>query len=111
MRRGDIVIIAQKGVYEGKPRPALVIQAEELLAEHPSILVCLITTATEAASGAFYRIAVRPTPDNGLNQSSAIQVDRIVTVRRGNLGKIAGHLDDADMGRVNVALALFQGLG
>ena len=45
IHRGDVVIIAQKGVYEGKPRPAVVIQSEALLADHPSISVCLIWSA------------------------------------------------------------------
>lgn len=41
--RGDIITIAQRGIYSGKPRPAVVIQAVGL-EHHPSILVCLITS-------------------------------------------------------------------
>jgi mRNA-degrading endonuclease toxin of MazEF toxin-antitoxin module len=72
MHRGDIVIIAQRGVHEGKPRPAIVIQHEELLADHPSILVCLLTAAAEAMTGAFYRIPVEPSSTNGLEAASII---------------------------------------
>lgn len=110
MRRGDVVIIAQKGVYEAKPRPAVVIQSEALLADHPSILVCLITTTDDAATGAFFRISVAPSSNNGLKTASIIQVDKVVTIRRANLGKVVGRLDEATMGRLNSALALFQGL-
>ena len=31
LRRGDLVTVAAKGPYTGKPRPALVIQASETL--------------------------------------------------------------------------------
>ena len=110
MHRGDIVIIAQKGAYEGKPRPAVIIQSENLLADHPSILVCLLTTTDEAATGAFYRIPVQPSSANGLNAPSLILVDKISTVRRENVGQVIGSLEAATIGRLNTALALFQGL-
>jgi mRNA interferase MazF len=110
MRRGDVVIIAQKGVYEGKPRPAVIIQSESLLAEHPSILVCLLSASGEAASGAYYRIPVAPSPTNGLKVPSLILVDKISTIRRENVGHVIGTLDPMTIGRLNAALALFQGL-
>lgn len=110
MRRGDIVIIAQKGVYEGKPRPAIIIQSENLLADHPSILVCLLSTSEEATSGAYYRIPVAPSRTNGLKLPSHIQVDKIATIRRKNVGHAIGTLDPMTIGHLNNALALFQGL-
>lgn len=110
MRRGDIVIIAQKGVWEGKPRPAVIIQSESMLADHPSILVCLVTASEETASGAYYRIPVAPSPINGLKAPSLIQVDKISTIVRKNVRQVIGGLDPSTMGRLNAALALFQGL-
>ena len=110
MRRGDIVIIAQKGVFSGKPRPAVVIQADALLAEHSTILVCLVTSQPQLASGIFYRIPVAPTEANGLKSASTIIADHIVAVRRQNIGSIIGHLDEASIGRLNTALAVIQGL-
>jgi mRNA interferase MazF len=110
MHHGDIVIIAQRGVYEGKPRPAVVIQHEDLLADHLSILVCLLTATADAMTGAFYRIPVEPSSANGLEAASMIHVDRIATVRKKNIGQVIGRLDGATLGRLNTALALFQGL-
>jgi mRNA interferase MazF len=110
MHRGDVVIIAQKGVYEGKPRPAVVIQNEDLLADHPLILVCLVTSSGDVTSGAFYRIPVEPNSVNGIKTASIIQVDKIGTIRRENIGQVIGKLEEATLGRVNTALALFQGL-
>jgi hypothetical protein len=37
LRRGDLVTVAAKGPYTGKPRPALVIQASETLPYRDSI--------------------------------------------------------------------------
>jgi mRNA interferase MazF len=110
MRRGDIVTIAQRGVYEGKPRPAVVIQNEELLADHPSILVCLLTASQEGTGGAFYRIPIEPSSMNGLKMRSMILVDKIATIRRENIGRVMGRLEETTLGRLNSALALFQGL-
>jgi mRNA interferase MazF len=41
LRRGDLVTVAAKGDYTGKPRPALVIQASETLPYRDSVTVCL----------------------------------------------------------------------
>lgn len=110
MRRGDIVTIAQRGVYEGKPRPAVVIQADAFLEEHPSVLVCHVTAGGEDEAAAFFRIAVAPSALNGLNAPSIVLVDRISTIRRANIGDIIGHLEEATLARVDAALALFRGL-
>lgn len=110
MRRGDLVVVAQKGFYEGKPRPALVIQADALLGTHPSVLVCQISADPGSATGAFYRIAVSPTSGNGLREPSTILVDRVVTIARGNIRGGVGRVDEATLARVNRALALVQGL-
>lgn len=109
MRRGDVVIARQRGAYEGKPRPAVVIQADALLADHPSVLVCLITGAGSEPR-AFYRIQVPPTAANGLTTPSTIMVDKIAAIRRENLGETVGRIEEATLRLLDDALALFQGL-
>jgi len=47
MMRGDLVTIASQGEF-GKPRPALVIQANQF-SEHTSVTVLLITSTLVAA--------------------------------------------------------------
>jgi mRNA interferase MazF len=58
----------------------------------------------------FYRLPVAPTDANDLRSLSTIMADRISTIRRANVGQIVGHLDEATMARLDIALALFQGL-
>jgi len=110
MKRGDLVIVAQKGHYEGKPRPAVVIQIDALVEAHPSVLVCQLSGDPRSDIGAFFRIPITPTPANGLDRPSVIMADRVVTIERGNVRDVIGQLDHATLGRLNVALALFQGL-
>lgn len=42
LRRGDLVTVAAKGPYTGKPRPALVVQADRL-SQLASVMVCPLT--------------------------------------------------------------------
>lgn len=106
MRRGDLVIIAAPGDY-GKPRPGLVVQSD-LFDEHPSVTLCLVTSALRETP--LVRITVDPSPDNGLQRISQVQVDKIVTLARERVGKVIGRLDDATMLKVNRSLAVFVGI-
>ena len=106
MRRGDLVTVAAPGDY-GKPRPALVIQAD-LFEELPSVTLCLVTSELRAAP--IFRITVYPSPDNGLRSVSQIQVDKVLTVARERIGGTIGRLDDETMLKVNRSLAVFIGI-
>ncbi|HEV3076187.1 MAG TPA: type II toxin-antitoxin system PemK/MazF family toxin, partial [Thermoanaerobaculia bacterium] len=44
MRRGSIVVVAAKGPYTGKPRPALVVQSDLFNPTHSSVTICPITS-------------------------------------------------------------------
>ncbi len=106
MRRGDLVTVVVPGDY-GKPRPALVIQSD-LFDTLSSVTLCLITgTLLDAL---VFRITVDPSPGNGLQRVSQIEVDKIMTVRRDRVGRVIGRLDDATMLKVNRSLAVFVGI-
>jgi mRNA interferase MazF len=106
MRRGDIVTVTAPGEY-GKPRPALVIQSD-LFDALPSATLCLITSTLRDAP--IFRITVDPSPANGLQRVSQIQVDKILTVARERIGGVIGRLDDATLLKVNRSLAVFVGI-
>lgn len=107
--RGEIWVVAEKGYLTGKPRPAVLIQAESL-EDHASLQFCLVYGADDAQRDVFFRIAVSPTEANGLEQDSTIAVDKIVTVQRKNVKTRCGVLEEDVMGLVNDALIVFQGL-
>lgn len=104
MKHGDIVSIALQGDF-GKPRPALVIQADLFNETHPTITVLPITT--EIISAPLFRITIEPTPNNGLHNISQIMVDKIVTVKKEKIGSVFGCLDDEIMIRVSRSLAVW----
>lgn len=106
MRRGDLVTVALQGGH-GKPRPALIIQADQF-ADLGSLVILPITSTLVDAP--LLRPAVEPSADNGLHKTSQIMLDKPMTVKADRIGAAFGHLDDASMVSVNRLLALVLGL-
>ena len=107
MRRGDIVTVALQGDF-GKPRPALVIQSDVVNETHATVTVLLLSSEIVAAP--LFRITVDPTPGNGLEKISQIQVDKIMTLRRERIGAVIGRLDEDALVATNRALAVWIGI-
>ena len=107
MKRGDVVTVAATGDY-GKPRPAVIIQTDALPPEHASVVVCQMTSDLTAAPD--FRVAIEPSEKNGLRARSQVMADKPVTIRRERVGQQIGHLEDKDIARLNIALALVMGL-
>jgi mRNA interferase MazF len=106
MMRGDFVAVAVQGDF-GKPRPALVIQANQF-DEHATVTVLPVTSAFVAAP--LMRVTVQPTVVNGLLKPSQIMVDKAVTIRRDKVGQIIGRIDANGMVEVERCLAVFLGI-
>ncbi|HKM64252.1 MAG TPA: type II toxin-antitoxin system PemK/MazF family toxin [Acidisphaera sp.] len=107
MKRGEIWSLAGGKDYAGKPRPVVIVQ-DECFAETRSITVCGFTT--NPADSPLFRVLVEPSERNGLRTPSRLMADRINTVPRTKLGMRVGHMDDADMTRLNRAMLVFLGL-
>lgn len=105
MRRGDLVTIALPGDF-GKPRPALIIQSDQL-AGTGSVTVLLISNTWVDAP--LIRLDMEATLENGLQRHFQIMVDKPMTVKRERVGEAFGDLDDSAMVAVNRALAVFLG--
>jgi mRNA interferase MazF len=103
MKRGDLVTISVSGDY-GKPRPALVVQAD-VFAVLPSVTVLQLTS--EIHDEHLVRITVQPSAGNGLRKPSQVMIDRAVTVPRTKVGPVFGRLADAGMLAVSRALVGF----
>jgi mRNA interferase MazF len=105
--RGDLVTVALPGDY-GKPRPAVVVQADLFNETHASVTVAPVTSALVNAP--LFRLAVEPSPRNGLRALSQVMVDKLTTVRRERIGATIGDLEPETLTRVNRALALWLGI-
>jgi mRNA interferase MazF len=106
VRRGDLVTVAMQGDY-GKPRPALIIQADQFGDLGSMVILPLTTTMIDAP---LLRPTIEPTAANGLRAASQIMLDKPMTVKSEKLGPAFGHLDDLAMIGVSRSLALFLGL-
>ena len=104
--RGDLVTIAMQGDF-GKPRPALVVQANQF-SEHGSVTVLPVTSTLNAAP--LLRVTVQPSAENGLQKPSQVMVDKAITVKRDKLGPVLGRIDADLLVRVERALAVFLGI-
>lgn len=91
----------------GKPRPAVVVQ-DDVFDATASLTVCAFTTdPTEAP---LFRIPIRPSERNGLQQPSRLMVDKLTTVPKTKVGSRVGSLDDEDVVGLNRAIMVFLGL-
>jgi mRNA interferase MazF len=106
MMRGDFVTIAMQGDF-GKPRPALVIQADHF-DEHATVTVLLVSSTLVDAP--LFRITVKPSAGNGLQKPSQVMVDKAMTVKRDKLGQSFGRLDADAMVEVERCLAVLLGI-
>jgi mRNA interferase MazF len=106
VKRGDLVTVAISGDY-GKPRPALVIQSDNL-PQSDSVLVCLLTTDLFVAP--LYRLPMPANAATGLRQPSQIMVEKIMAVRRERCGMPIGRANTAAMLALDRLLAFVVGI-
>jgi len=106
MKRGELVTVAMPGDF-AKPRPALVIQANQF--EHTGTVTVLLLSGT-LVDAPLIRLTVQPTPTNGLQKPSQVMVDKAMSVKRERIGQVFGVLDDETMLSVTRTLAVFLGV-
>lgn len=98
--------IAMQGDF-GKPRPALMIQADQF-DEHVTATVLPVTSTLVAAP--LLRITVQPNAENGLQKPSQVMVDKAMTVKRDKVGPAFGRIDADALLEVERCLAVFLGI-
>ena len=102
LNRGDIVVVAAKGAYTGKPRPVLVVQSDLFNPTHASLTVCPITS--DCADAPLFRITLPPGERTGLQRVSQVMVDKIVSVPRSSVTGTIGRCEETELAIVASAL-------
>ena len=102
MVRGDLVIVATRGAYTSRPRPALVVQADLFNDTHASVTVCPVTS--DVIDAPLFRIAVPPGARTGLQSASQVMVDKVASVPRSAIGRRIGGCDPTELELVEDAL-------
>ncbi len=106
MKRGDIVIATAPG-FGKKPRPYVLIQADEYTALTTAILLPITTMLANPPSA--LRVPVAPSDANGLLEDSEVMTDIPVTARAERIHRHVGALAPEDMDRVQDAFAVVLG--
>ena len=106
IRRGSVVIVVIPGDF-GKPRPAVVIQAD-IFSDLDSVLVCPLTS--DLSSKSALRIEVALTEENGLRLTSQIMLEKLSAVRKGRIGAVIGQIDSDIMDVAARKIAVLIGL-
>ena len=100
--RGSIVVLAAKGPYTGKPRPAVVVQSDAFNATHASITVCPITS--DCVDAPLFRVPLPPGDRTGLVVASQVMADKLISVPRSAINRAIGTCDDLHLEQIDDAL-------
>lgn len=109
MTRGAIVVVAARGAYTAKPRPALVVQSDLYTPTHASVTVCPITS--DCVDAPLFRVTLSGGSRTGLRAVSQVMVDKIVSVPRERIAREIGRCDDTQLDLVDDALRRWLDLG
>jgi mRNA interferase MazF len=108
MTRGAIVVVAAKGAYTGKPRPAVVVQVDLFNPTHTSVTVCPITS--DCVDAPLFRVTLPPGERTGLTKVSQVMIDKVVSVPRAGIVREVGRCDPALLESIDDALRVWLGL-
>ena len=102
MNRGEIVIVATRGAYTGKPRPALVVQDDDFNPTHASVSLCPITS--DCVDAPLFRVSPPAGPRTGLKLPSQVMIDKIVSVPREAVGRSIRRCESREMDGIAAGL-------
>ena len=105
LRRGAVVLYAERGEYTGKLRPGIVVQRNSTLVDAPSVTLCGLTSQPMPNHDA--RIVVVPDAGNGVDRVSFVMIDKVVSIGRARVREVVGLIDAETMLGVDRALKLW----
>lgn len=111
-RRGDVVLalFPHSNLRTAKPRPALVVQADNLLTGLPQVIVAMISSRLFRAghpSRVVVSLATSEGRASGLLTDSVVMTDNLATIAENEIDRIIGKLP---MTKIDVALRHTLGL-
>jgi mRNA interferase MazF len=107
VKRGDVVLVVVPREL-GRPRPGVVVQADEFNEELSTIIICPIS------SGVQDKLRLRPIieaePSNGLRLRSQIMTDKMIALRHDRVRSVIGQIDAETSEHLDRALLVMLGL-
>ena len=105
MKRGAIVLVAARGAYTGKPRPAIVVQSDLFNPTHSSVTICPVTS--DCVDAPLFRIPLPPGTRTGLKSVSQVMIDKVVSVPRTNVKGEIGECNSAELAAIGDGLRIW----
>ena len=102
MKRGDVIRIAASGDLAGKPRPAVIVQADEFCDAHGTLTV--VPLSSQLNHAVMFRVPLSAAIGNGRVIDREAQVDTVQAVRRDRTRDVIGAVDPWSMQRIDQAL-------
>lgn len=109
LKRGDVVLMVVPGEL-GRPRPGILVQADELGDATTTVLICPLTSDVQNLAEPLLRPVIEPARDNGLRARSQIMTDKMFAQRRDRIRAVVGTIDRKTAARLNAALLIVLGL-
>ena len=107
MKRGDVVLVVVPSEL-GRPRPGVIVQADEFNKDLSTIFICPISSDVQE------RLPLRPVieakPSNGLRLRSQIMTDKMVALRHDRIRSVIGRIDSKTSEQLDRALLVVLGL-
>lgn len=107
VKRGDIVLVVVPSEL-GRPRPGVVVQADEFNGKLSTIFICPISS--DLQEGLSLRPIIEAKPLNGLRLRSQIMTDKMIAIRNDRIQRVIGHIDKETFEHLDRALLLVLGL-
>ena len=109
MKRGDIVVL-NLGNNIGKPRPALIIQADLLNESRVLTTTIVIPLTSTLLNMEFMRYTIEPTATNGLTKTSEVMIDKISQVKKSMVHAGIGHITKKQLDEIEARLLAVLGV-
>lgn len=109
MTRGDVVLMVVPGDL-GRPRPGIIVQADELGEKTTTVLACPLSSDVQINPNPRLRPVIEPTASNGLRIRSQVMTDKLFAQRRERIRRVIGTIDPDTRIRLDSALLIVLGL-
>ena len=112
VKRGDVILVLfpHSNLRTARPRPALVVQADNIETELPQVIVAMITSRMFRANHPSRVTVILTTPEgqlSGLLTDSVVMCDNLATIAETEIDRVIGTLPTA---KVDAALRYTLGL-
>jgi mRNA interferase MazF len=107
VKRGNVVLVVVPSEL-GRPRPGVIVQADEFTKDLSTVFVCPISSDVQEQLP--LRPIIEAKSSNGLRLRSQIMTDKMIALRRDRVRSIIGQIDSRTSEQLDRALLVVLGL-